>query len=100
MEGKYFKYPDSFFSNFSALLNCIYLISSSFDEFYGIDSKDKCFDKKLEPAESLSFKCTIDLVPISRTDQSMAEHPFPYFERTLISWIDKHKTVSEKSEPN
>jgi hypothetical protein len=78
------------------LLNCIYLIASSFDECFGIDSKVKGFNEKLEQEESLSRKSTIDLVPISRTYKNMEERPFPYFERTLISWIEKHRTVSTR----
>lgn len=87
---------DSFVSYFSALLNCIYLIASSFDDYYGTYSKAKCFDGKLESNESLSCRGTVHLVPISKTFRNTTERSFPYFEHTLISWIERHKTVSKK----
>lgn len=81
-----------FFPNFSAVFNCIKLVSSSISD--EPDSTPLHADEKQLSNCSSPKQGYITLVPISKEYGTQKTNtPFPYFEQTLISWIRKQKSV-------
>ena len=80
-------------SKFSAVFNCIKLVVNS--SYVNPDISNNDQDERQSSKKSSYEKIAISLVPISKQyGATQTDSPFPYFEQTLILWIEKQKSVS------